>query len=205
MTSPQKMDGFEAVARQAVDTSRELLAAAEAEETQLDLLDPPTPEEIAEAREELGGNAGDLTVVRHARATRRGRPQGVRNRRTDDFERYIRSFGQDPAVTMMQIQTTPPELLVEASKRTVTKIVKDRLVTVEESMSYYEAQSLRVRCAEGLMPYVHSKKPVAIDARILGVKIIEEIGGHDLRDAAIDGEAVRVARPEDDLPGNGGE
>jgi len=202
MTSPERLNGFEGVARDAVDTSRALLEAAAAEEVQLDLLDPPTPEEIAEAREELGPEAGDLSVVRLARSTRRsvGRPAGVRNRRTDDFERYIRSFGQDPAVTMMQIQTTPPEVLIEASKRSVTKIVKDRLVTVEESMSYGEAQSLRIRCAEGLMPFVHSKKPVAIDARILGVRIVEEIGGHDPRDKAIDGEVVRVAGPDDELP-----
>jgi hypothetical protein len=162
----------------------------------LELLETPSPEEIAEAREELGPDAGGLSVVRQARAKRgAGRPLGVRNRRTDDFEKYILGFGQDPAITMMQIQATPPEVLIEASRRTVKKVVKDSFVEVEEALSYGEAQSLRIRCAEGLMPYVHSKKPVAIDARILGVKIIEEVS--EGRSSLIDGDAVRVARPDE--------
>jgi len=200
MTSPTELNGTAHIARQAVDASRELLAAATAEEQQLELLDAPTPEEMAEAREDLGPDAGGLSVVRHAREKRGvGRPPGVRNRRTDDFEKYILSFGQDPAITMMQIQATPPEVLIEASRRSVKKVVKDHVIEIEESLSYSEAQSLRIRCAEGLMPFVHSKKPIAVDARILGVKIIEEVS--DGRINLIDGEAVRVERPEDGLGG----
>jgi hypothetical protein len=188
--------GTQQLAREAVAATRELLAAAAAEELQLELLETPSPEEIAEAREELGPDAGGLSVVREARARRgAGRPPGVRNRRTDDFEKYILGFGQDPAITMMQIQATAPEVLIEASRRKVKKLVKDRVVTVEEMLTYGEAQSLRIRCAEGLMPYVHSKKPVAIDARILGVTIVEEVS--DGRSTLIDGDVVRVARPEE--------
>ncbi len=199
MTSPGDLKGLEGFTRAAVDATRALLAEATVEEEQLSLLEPPTPEEIAEAREELGEDAGGLTIVRHAREKRgAGRPAGVKNRRTEDFEKYIRQFGQDPAITMMQIQSTAPEVLIEASARSVKKVVKDRVVTITEQLSYHEAQSLRIRCAEGLMPYLHSKQPVAIDARILGVKIVEEVsqGGGQI----IDGDAVRVARPDDDLP-----
>lgn len=192
--------GDAAIAKAVVDQAKELLGEAAAEAEQLDLLEQPTPEEIAEARELLGPDVGRLTVVRHAREARRGRPAGSRNKRTDDFARYISQFGQDPAITMMQIQATPPELLIEASKRTVTKVIKDRIVTYEETMSYQEAQSLRIRCAEGLMPFIHSKKPVAIDARILGVRIVEEVGRHDRERDVIDHGDLRVARPEDDLP-----
>jgi hypothetical protein len=188
----------ETIAREAVDVSRALLEAAATEELQIELFETPSPEDIAEAREDLGPDAGGLSVVRHARDKRRaGRPAGVRNRRTEDFEKYIRQFGQDPAITMMQIQSTPPEMLIEASRKTVRKVVKDRVVTIHEELSYAEAQSLRIRCAEGLMPFVHSKKPVSIDARILGVRIVEEVS--DGRTTLLDGDAVRVARPEDDL------
>lgn len=192
--------GDAAIAKAVVDQAKELLGEASAEAEQLDLLEQPTPEEIAEARELLGPEAGRLTVVRHARDVRRGRPAGSRNKRTDDFARYISQFGQDPAITMMQIQSTPPEVLMEASTRTVTKVIKDRLVTYEEAMSYQEAQSLRIRCAEGLMPFIHSKKPVAIDARILGVRIVEELSGRDGDRDVVDHGELRVARPEDDLP-----
>lgn len=196
MSAPGDLNGTAQIARNAVDTSRALLAAAVTEEEQLDLLETPSPEEIAEAREEMGEEAGGLSVVRRAREKRgAGRPPGVRNRRTDDFEKYILSFGQDPALTMMQIQASAPEVLIEASRRTVKKVVKDHVIEIEEAISYHEAQSLRIRCAEGLMPYVHSKKPVAIDARILGVTIVEEVS--DGRISLIDGDSVRVARPDE--------
>lgn len=190
-------NGDEQTVKTVVDQSKELLAAAAAEEEQLDLLEQPTPEELLEAREELGPDAGRLSIVRHAREKRRGRPKGVRNRRTEDFARYILSFGQDPAITMMQIQSTPPELLVEASKRMVTRMSKaGNPVLLEEAMTYEAAQSLRIRCAEGIMPYIHSKQPVAADVTIRGVRVVEEMGGNPATDL-IDGGLLRVAGPEE--------
>jgi hypothetical protein len=163
--------------RAMVDQSKALVASAAAEEEQLDLLEQPTSEEIVEAREELGPSAGRMAVLRHARAKRgRGRPKNARNRRTDDFVRYIGSFGQDPAITLMQIQSTPEEVMVEASRRKVTKVLKggkdkpDTVVEVEEETLTFEgARSMRIRCAEALMPFFHSKKPVAIDMTLNGV------------------------------------
>lgn len=197
MSTPETGDA--AVAKAAVDQSRELLEQAAEQERQLELL---SPEELAEARAELGPNAGGLSVVRHAREQRRGRPAGARNRRTDDFARYILGFGQDPAITLMQIQSTPTEVLMERSARQVTRVVgkgdSAKLVHFEETMSYQEAESLRIRCAEALMPFVHSKKPVAIDATIRGVRVVEEIGGSEPRDP-IDGGVLRIAGPDEDL------
>lgn len=133
---------------------------AEAERArQLELLDPVTPEEMAIAQEELGHGAGKLAVLRHARDSRKGRKPGSRNKRSDDFEKYIRGFGQDPAVTLMQIQSTPAEVLMDRSHA---------LDNEKRKMTYGEAQALRVRCAEALMPYMHSKKPVAVDLSIDG-------------------------------------
>ncbi len=184
-----------------VADAKNLLAAAVAEDEQLDLLEPLSPEDMAEAREALGPSAGNLAVLRHARERTKGRPPGARNKRTDDFARYLLGFGQHPAITMMQIQATDPAVLVENSRRDVEKVLKggkdqpDEVVTIEETTLTYEgAQSLRIRCAEGLLPYLESKKPVAIDATIRGVRVIEEIGGHG---APIDGEYLRVAGPDE--------
>lgn len=155
----------------ALADAKALLEAAQADEQQLDLLAPVTAEEMLEAREELGPEAGRLAVVRHAREKRRGRPKGSRNKRTDDFARYLLGFGQHPAITMMQIQATQPELLIEASKQekvhSFDKHGRPNLVI--ERMTYEAAQSLRVRCAEGLLPYLESKKPVAVDMTFNGV------------------------------------
>jgi hypothetical protein len=35
-------------------------------------------------------------------------------------------------------------------------------------MTYGDAQSLRVRCAEALMPYMHGKRPVQVDLTASG-------------------------------------
>lgn len=172
--------------------SKELIEAAEAEEAQLSLLDPVGPEDMIAARDLLGPKAGTLAVLHQARETRAkgGRKPGSRNKRTDDFARYILSFGQDPAITLMQIQNTQPEVLMEQSK------VIDPL---KRRMSLLDAQSLRVRCAEALMPFVHSKKPIAIDGTIRGVIVHETIG--DMRQGGgelLAGEIVGVVLPGDE-------
>ena len=135
-----------------VNDSKALIDGAAAEEEQLSLLDPVLPIEAAEAQERLGPLAGRLAVLQEARRVR-GRPKGVKNRRTDDFRRYIMQFGQDPAITLMQIQSTDPEVLVERSAA---------MDPTKKRLSYGEAQSLRVRCAETLMPFIHSKQ-AAVD------------------------------------------
>lgn len=166
---------------------------------QLDLLGTPTAEEMLEARRRVGPNAGALTVLDEAR---RGRPKGSRNKRTDDYARFLLSHGQDPGVTMIQIASTPPEVLMEASKRVVTKAIKDRLVTYTESMSYHEALSLKLRAAEGVQPYINSKMPVAVDMTFSGAGdlIIEGVThSREELDAVIDAEFL----PVDDDPEGG--
>lgn len=177
--------GTKAIAEQLAGEAKALVDAAQVEEQQLDLLEPVSAEEMADAQDELGPNAGNLAVLRHAREKKRGRPKGSKNRRSDDFEQYIRQFGQDPAITLMQIQSTPPEVLVERSRQ---------IDPVKRRLSYGDAQALRVRCAEGLLPYLHGKKPVTVDANIRGVIVQEQIG--QLRPAgaaALDGEILGVA------------
>jgi hypothetical protein len=68
---------------------------------------------------------------------------------------------------------------------------------VIERLSYEQAQSLRIRCAEGLMPFLESKKPVAVDMTIRGVDVIEE-APRQLTGGAVDGDFVEVAPVEDE-------
>lgn len=188
-TKPAAKDGGKLVADELLAQSKALFEAAVAEEEQLDLLDPVSPEDMALAQEELGANAGNIAVLQHARKKKQGRPVGARNKRTDDFEAYIRQFGSDPAVTLMEIQSTAPEMLVERSRQ---------IDPIKRRMSYADAQALRVRCAEGLMPYLHGKMPVTVDATIRGVMVVEEIGGSRPRGAIIEGEILGVMADDGD-------
>lgn len=192
-TDPKTLEGGKALADDLIADAKALFEAATVEEQQLELLDPISPEEMLEAREAIGPGAGRLAVLQEARKRRKGRPKGARNKRTDDFAKYLMQFGQHPAITMMQIQSTPPDVLIEASKQqkvhSFNKYGEPNLVT--ERMTYEAAQALRVRCAEGLMPFLESKKPVAVDATIRGVMLVEEIGRVD-RGRTIDGEVLGV-------------
>jgi hypothetical protein len=153
-------DGDHHVVKEAVAESRALLEGAKREARQLQFLDPLSADEIQDAQAELGPLAGQVAVARFARESRGGgRPKGVRNRRTEDFRRYIMQFGTDPAVTLMQISALPPEELMARSHL---------LDPAKRRMSYADAVSLKVRCAEALMPFIHAKQPVATDAEAGG-------------------------------------
>lgn len=152
-------NGGKVVANGALAKAKEGFDGARREQSQMQFLDPLTAEEIAAAQDELGPNAGLVSVMRKAREGKGGRKPGSRNRRTEDFARYLRQFGRDPAITLMQIQSSSPEELVARSKL---------LDPVKRQMSYGDAESLVIRCAEALMPYMHSKKPVAVDVSIDG-------------------------------------
>ena len=148
MSTDHEKPGGKAAARDLAGETHALVTKRRAQEEQLALLDPVAPEDMARAQEELGPDAGHLAVLDHARGKRKGRKPGSQNKRTEDFERYIRQFGRDPAITLMEIQSTPAEVLVERSKQ---------IDPQKRRMSYADAQALRVRCAEGLMPYLHGK------------------------------------------------
>lgn len=189
-TKPGAKDGGKLVAEQMVEQSKALFEAAANEEQQLDMLDPVSAEEMAIAQEELGPNAGNLSVLRHAREKRKGRPKGSKNRRSDDFESYISQFGPDPAVVLAQIAGTPEEVMVERSRQ---------IDPIKRRMSWADARAMRIRCAEALLPYRHSKKPVAVDATIRGVMVVEEYGdAQGRRGIVIDAEPLGVLSQGED-------
>lgn len=193
--------GDAAIGRAIMTDAQAQLDAGRVEAEQLDLLEPITPEDIWDARDSLGDDASAIDVTREARARKRGRPQGSRNRRTDDLERWLLAHGQHPAVTLMQIQSTAPETLMEASKRRkVHSFQKDGTANVViEHMTYEAAQSLRARCADMLMPYLVGKKPITVDMNFSGVAdliiegvthSVDEIDIIDAEYLPVDGEAA---------------
>ncbi len=150
--------------------SKRLLDEAAAEEREAEQLDlePITAEEAAEAYEDLGEGAKPLTVLRHAREKRkRGRPAGVRNRRTADTLKYLSQFGPDPLVAMMKILAESEEAMIARSQQ---------VDPVKKRLSLAEARAMRIRVAETLAPYFHGKQPVQVDHTIKGVRLINQIG-----------------------------
>ncbi len=158
--------------QQALEGVRKGYEADRAAEEQMSLLDPVSPEEMVEAREELGPDAGHMSVLRHARERRRGRPKGARNKRTDDLAKYLLQFGEDPLVGAIRLASTPPEVLIEASKQEkVHSFRKDGTANlVIERMTYAEANAMIMRARELVAPYIHGKKPVAIVHDFSGLK-----------------------------------
>lgn len=150
----QPKPGGKDAAEQLIEKTKGIIDQGHQREQQLSLLDPVSPEEMAIAQEELGPKAGSLAVLQHARSTRRGRKKGSRNRRTEDFRKYILKFGRHPAQTLMEIQNTPPEVLVERSRM---------LDAPKQQLTYGAALAHIERAAEALMPFIESKQPVAVE------------------------------------------
>lgn len=179
-------DAMLAQAKSLLDT-----AAVDERTAQMDLMEPLTAEETAEAQEELGPQAGPLSVVRHARNKREaGRPKGARNRRTADFEQYISQFGPDPAVVLAKIVGETEEAMIERSRA---------LDPSKRQMTFADARAMRIRAAETLMPYRHGKQPVKVDATIRGVLVREEIGDlRGVRGRMIEGDVLGLLPIDDE-------
>lgn len=165
-----------AVAEEFLQEAKEQLhVAREDAPEQLDLLAVPTPEEMADARAKVP-NGAPRDVLRIARSGP-GRKPGSRNKSTQEFKRWILSYGQHPAVTLMQIQATPPEVLMENSRREYQRLDRHgNPVTIVVEMSYGEAQGLRKQCAAELMPFIESKQPVAVDMSFSGLSDLVMMG-----------------------------
>jgi hypothetical protein len=165
--------------QQSLEDMRKAHQADVVREEQLNLLEPISAEEMVEAREELGAEVGRLTLLRHAREKRRGRPLGAKNKRTDDLAKYLLQFGEDPLVGAMRLASTQPEILIEASRQEYVKIVtvgagdnrrSERHVWTAPTMSYSDANALIMRARELVAPYIHGKKPVAVIHDFSGLK-----------------------------------
>jgi hypothetical protein len=199
MTAPGTNGGGLAGEMEAVKRAFDADVAAE---RQLSMLDPVSAEEMVEAREELGGEAGVLSVLRHARERRAGRPPGARNKRTDDFAKLLSSHGPDPIIGAYRLANTPPEVLIEASKQEKVHSFDKHNVPriVIERMTYSDALAHIARARELVAPYLHGKKPVVVSYDFSGLKdlMIEGIthSGEELADI-IEADFVAIEEQSD--------
>lgn len=166
-------------------------AAAEGDQVPLpiDLTDSdehhalPDASEIVAIQMEMGCDLGDA-VREHRRRGRGGRPKGARNKRTEEFSRYILQFGPHPGVTLARVQGRPTDML--AKELGCTKL---------------EAMQLQIRAASELLPFIEGKKPVEVNMHMGGhMSLVLEQGG------AVDGGMIEGAAIEPMLSfGDGGE
>jgi hypothetical protein len=85
---------------------------------------------------------------------------------------------------MMKIISDSEEAMVARSRQ---------IDPSKRQMSWADARSMRIRCAETMMPYFHGKQPVRVDATIRGVLVREEIGDlRHVRGRTLDDEIKRV-------------
>lgn len=170
---------------QAAAKGSALIDAAISEERdveQSDMFDPITPEEAAEAYEELGGNVGPLTVLRHAREKRkRGRTPGSKNRANRDVQAYLLQFGPNPAVSLMRVLAMEPEAMVARSAQ---------VDPPKKRMTLAEAMAMQIRAAESMRKVFVGDQPVQVDHSIQGVRLVEQIGEvRERKDKLIEGVA----------------
>jgi hypothetical protein len=159
--------GLTAIIADAMSKNRTAQASSCLTTTQEDLFEPFTSEDILRARDVIGSDAGALALLDEARSQRRGRPKGALNKDTEDTVAYLSQFGPDPAVAAMKIIATPPEILIERSRREVTRISKSgALVTYIEEMSLAEAMAINMRMITEMLPFWHGKKAIVIDKRV---------------------------------------
>ncbi|QJQ31814.1 hypothetical protein GV829_04595 [Sphingomonas lacunae] len=133
----------------------------------------PDASEIVAIQMELGCDVGEA-VREHRRRGRGGRPKGAKNRRTEEFSRYILQFGPHPGVTLARIQGRPTEVLAK-----------------ELGCSMEAAMGMQIRAAAELLPYVEGKKPVEVNMHHGGhMSLVLEQGG------AMDGGLIEGAAIE---------
>jgi sulfur carrier protein ThiS len=80
---------------------------------------------------------------------------------------YLLQFGPHPLVGAMVLQGTPPEVLIENSRRMIQKLNKNgRLVEFEESMTYADALAQIARARELVAPYIEGKAATQVDLTV---------------------------------------
>lgn len=134
----------------------------------------PDASEVVAIQMELGGTATVAQAVAEyrRRAGAGGRKKGSKNRRTDDFSRWLLAHGPHPGLFMMRILGRPVDMLA-AELRCDPKEAVDR----------------QIRCAAELLPYFEGKKPVEVNVNGKGGMALY-IGGME-GPATIDGGTLQ--------------
>lgn len=153
----------------------------------------PDAGEVLAIQAELGEGAtiGQAVTEYRRRAGAGGRKRGSKNRRTDDFSRWLLSHGPHPGLFLTRVLARPTELLAE-----------------ELGCKVAEALDRQIRCADILLPFHEGKKPVEVNVNGKGGMALY-IGGMEA--GAVDGGtlqaeqlSISTERPDDiqdDIPG----
>ena len=197
------MSGTGGVEKFSGDAMRDLRGAMDAERAAsdgdqvalpIDLTDSdehhalPDAGEIVAIQMELGCDVGEA-VREHRLRGRGGRPKGAKNKRTDDFARYILQFGPHPGVTLARVQGRPTQVLAK-----------------ELGCTMLEAMQLQIRAASELLPFVEGKKPVDVNLNVGGHMSLTIEEGRSLDGGMIEGQAIEpMLSFADDDEGGGGE
>lgn len=151
-------------------------AADQDEERQMDLLSA-----------EPGASPLDAALERMAQGFRkprrgRGRPQGSRNRRTEDWARLVLSTHRSPLLVLADFYSMPVEELAG-------RLQCDLL----------DAAKLQMAAAVALAPYVHQRLPQAVNLDVNGSlpTLVLNIGGHP----AAENKIVEIQDLSAELPG----
>lgn len=131
----------------------------------------PDAEEVLAIQDELDCDMAAAVREHRRRSGAGGRKKGSRNKRNDDFARYLLQFGPHPGITLMRIQGRPVELLA-------AELGCDKLA----------AAHLQARAASELMPFMESKMPVKADVALHGqVTWVEDRSGLPIDGGLVEG------------------
>jgi hypothetical protein len=99
---------------------------------------------------------------------RRGRPPGARNRGSLDLARYLeaRFAGMTPGQQLAELAMVTEKERRDAGSIELAMATKARRVAQDLGCETKEAMAILVKGLTELMPYVHQKRPIAVDARV---------------------------------------
>ena len=123
--------------------------------------DPPGDGEQLDLLDEIEEAATALPIPPAKIATGKGRPPGARNRRTEEWVRYLLSRYRSPLVGLLEIYSRPPQELAKQ-------------VGVETG----EAARMQLQAMIAALPYLHQRLPLAVDVTSdsRGLLVVGEIG-----------------------------
>jgi len=125
------------------------------------------------------GDEADAAIAEAAERRGAGRPAGAVNRATRQMRDYILRNFTDPAVGLASSGLC---------STLASSVIKARSLASQLGCKPLEALDFMRRCSEGVMPYTHSKQPLAVqlNGRIaqlhigLGAEAGERLGGDGL-------------------------
>lgn len=120
----------------------------------------------------------DLPLAPARQAPTGGRPKGAKNRATKEWMEFFLSRYRSPLIGLAELYSRPVQQLAQTL-----------------GCDLLEAGKLQMAAMQAILPYVHQKQPVAIEAagRTRGLLILGDLGSLD---GAAGEHALPLAEPE---------